>query len=55
MPTRKRDPASKRNFIAKFTDAPLPAAVDTAIPQMGQRKRPAKRRRTLAAPQIKAD
>lgn len=55
MHARKREPSSKRNFIAKVTDLPAPVAVDTTIPVMGQRKRRTKRRGPLIAPQPKAD
>jgi hypothetical protein len=55
MHSRKREPTSKRNFIAKFTDLPAPAAVDTTIPAFGQRKRKAKSRAPLRPNPSKAD
>lgn len=55
MHARKREPSSKRNFIAKVTSLKAPEAIDTTLPVFGQRKRKAKRRAPLIAPQAKAD
>lgn len=55
MPTRKREPSSKRRFIAKATPLPVQAAQDTSIPAFGQRKRPKQRRPTLSPTPAKAD
>lgn len=55
MHARKREPSSKRRFIAKETPAPIQAAADPTIPAFGQRKNPKKRRPMLAPLPAKAD
>lgn len=55
MHARKREPSSKRRFIAKETPYVAPAAQDTTLPVLGQRKRPKKRRPTLSPLPAKAD
>jgi hypothetical protein len=55
MHARKREPSSKRNFIAKMTPPQMPAEMDTSAPVFGQRKRPKKRRPVLSPNPVKAD
>ena len=55
MHARKREPSSKRRFIAKETPLPIQAAQDATIPAFGQRKRPKKRRSPLSPLPAKAD
>lgn len=55
---RKRPPAlasKPRHFIAAMAFEPVKAPVDTSLPMMGQRKRPAVRRARLFPTPLQAD